>query len=171
MSSMLVIALPFAGNWKPDTTNAKINFSVKGPFGTVHGDFKGLKATINFNEKDLSSSSVTATIDAKTVSSGISKRNSDLRNEEKWLNTNTHPLISFHSKKIEKTEKGFKATGDLTLKGITKTIEIPFTFTPNESGGLFKGQFAIKRGDYKIGKPGGSVGDLITINLEVPVKK
>jgi polyisoprenoid-binding protein YceI len=159
------------GNWNIDTEAAKINFSVKGPFGTVHGSFSGLKATIQFNEKDLAASSVSASVSAKTVSTGIGMRNHDLRSEEKWLNTDKYAEISFRSKKIEKTDKGYKANGELTLKGVTKAIEIPFTFAANGSSGVFKGTFTINREDFNVGKKGGSVGSIITINLEVPVKK
>jgi polyisoprenoid-binding protein YceI len=58
----------------------------------------------------------------------------------------------------------------LTIKGITKPVDIPFTFTNKESSGVFAGQFIIKRSDYNLGKPGGSVGSDITIILTVPVK-
>ncbi|HTB25018.1 MAG TPA: YceI family protein [Puia sp.] len=169
-ASAIILIMPVAGNWKADTANAKVNFTVHGPFGTVHGSFTGLTATINFNEKNLSGSSIEASIDAKTVSTGVSLRNSDLRNKEEWLNTDKYPRISFKSKKIEKTDKGFKAIGDLTIKGITKPAEIPFTFTNKESSGVFAGQFTVTRSDYNIGKPGGSVGAVITIILTVPVK-
>lgn len=160
-----------ADHWNADAANAKISFSVKGPFGRVHGNFSGLTATIQFSEKDLASSSLSATIEAKTVSTGISLRNSDLRNKEEWLNTEKYPVISFKSKKIEKTSSGYKVSGDLTIKGTTKPVEIPFTFAPSGNTGTFKGQFTINREDYKIGKTGGSVGDPISISLEVPVKK
>ncbi len=169
-TTAFILILPANGNWKPDTANAKVNFTVEGPFGTVHGSFTGLEATINFNEKSLSGNSITASIDAKTVSTGVSLRNYDLRNEEKWLNTDKFPRISFKSNKIEKTANGFKAAGDLTIKGVTKPVDIPFTFTNKESSGIFAGKFTIKREDYNIGKPGGSVGDIITIILTVPVK-
>ena len=169
--SAVIAGLALATNWNADTANAKINFSVKGPFGTVHGNFSGLKATIRFDEKDLPGSSVSASVEAKTVSTGIGLRNHDLRHKEQWLDTDKYPLISFRAKKIEKTDKGYKALGDLTLKGITKPAEIPFTFSSNGATGLFKGQFPVKREDYNIGKPGGSVGSIITIDLEVPVKK
>jgi polyisoprenoid-binding protein YceI len=168
--SAIVFVLPGAGNWKADTANAKVTFTLHGPFGTVHGSFTGLEATINFNEKSLSGSSITASIDAKTVSTGVSLRNSDLRNKEEWLNTDKFPKISFKSKKIEKTANGYTASGDMTIKGITKPAEIPFTFSGKDATGLFKGQFTIKREDYNVGKPGGSVGDVITIMLSVPVK-
>jgi polyisoprenoid-binding protein YceI len=169
--SAFISSLLFAGNWKVDTEKAKINFSVKGPFGTVHGNFTGLKAEIQFSEKDPSAGSVSASVEAKTVSTGIGLRNSDLRNKEEWLNVAKYPQITYRSKKIEKSGNGYKAIGDLTLKGISKPTEIPFTFTPHEGGGLFKGKFTIKRDDFKLGKPGGSVGEDITIDLEVPVKK
>ena len=168
--SAIVFLLPGTAAWKADTANAKVTFSVHGPFGTVHGSFTGLEATINFDEKNLSTSSITASIDAKTVSTGISLRNSDLRNKEEWLNTDKYPRISFKSKKIEKNDKGFRAMGDMTIKGVTKPAEIPFTFTGKDASGLFQGQLTIKREDYNLGKPGGSVGDVITITLSVPVK-
>ncbi|HEY4065093.1 MAG TPA: YceI family protein [Puia sp.] len=167
----LLLSGIFAVNWNVDASAAKVSFAIKGPFGTVHGDFTGLKATIQFDEHDLAASSFTASIDARTVSTGIGLRNKHLRNEEQFLNTDKYPAISFHSKKIEKTANGFTAQGELTLKGTTKPVQIPFTFTPNGNAGVFKGQFTIKRADYNIGKPGGSIGDEITVTLEVPVKK
>jgi polyisoprenoid-binding protein YceI len=171
MKSALVAGLSFAGNWNVDTANSKVSFTVKGPFGTVNGSFGGLKATIKFEESNLPASAIQANIDAKTVSTGIGIRNHHLRTEEEWLNTDKYPTISFQSKKIEKTATGYKALGELTLKGTTRVIEILFTFTANGSAGLIKGQFSIRREDFNVGKEGGSVGDMININLEVPVKK
>lgn len=167
----LIAAMMFPGNWNADTPKAKISFSVKGLFGTVHGSLSGLKATIQFDEKSPSGGSFSASVDPNTINTGIGMRNHDLKNEEIWLNTKKFPEISFHSTKIEKTEKGFKAIGELTVKGTTKPVEIPFTFSGNGSSGVFKGEFNINREDYHVGKKGGSVGDIITITLEVPVKK
>jgi polyisoprenoid-binding protein YceI len=171
ITAAICVGLPLGGNWTADTTKAKINFTVDGPFGTVHGSFSGLKTTIQFDEKDMSSSSMEASVDAKTVNTGIGLRNSDLRNKAEWLNTDKYPLISFKSKKIQKSEKGFVVQGDLTLKGTTKPVEIPFTFTGSGNTGVFKGQLIIKRTDFSLGTEGGSGGSLITITLEVPVHK
>jgi polyisoprenoid-binding protein YceI len=161
-----------SGTWKADPSKAKVEFSIKGPLGTVHGDFTGLKATIQFDPKNPAAGSISASIDPKTVSTGIGLRNHHLRSEEQYLNTDKYPLISFHSKKIEKTGSGYTASGDLTLKGVSKPVQIPFSFSPSGNSGVFKGQFVIKRGDFNIGgKPGGSVGDDITISVEVPVSQ
>src|ERR1700759_3051177 len=166
----ILSALTFTGNWTADAAKAKITFTVDGPFGEVHGSFSGLKSEFQFDEKDLSKSSITASIDAATVSSGVGLRNTHLRNEEQWLNTAKYPRIQFKSSKIEKTAAGFSATGTLTLKDISKPVTIPFTFSPSGNSGEFKGHFSIKREDYNLGKKGGSVGETIQINIDVPVK-
>ncbi|HWK07271.1 MAG TPA: YceI family protein [Puia sp.] len=168
---IFMAGLALAGNWQSDPATAKIAFSVKGPFGTVNGSFSGLKSEIRFDQKDLSGSSISASIDPKTVNTGIGLRNRHLRNEEEWFNTDKYPEITFHATKIEKTDNGYKALGELTLKGTTKPAAISFTFTSNGDTGLFKGQFTLKREDFNLGKPGGSVGSIVTLNLEVPVKK
>ena len=168
------IALPgsyFTGNWNADTPNAKITFTINGPFGIVDGSFTGLKSTFQFDPNDLPGSYIKATIDPATVSTGDWLRNYHLRSEEQFLNTSKYPLLGFTSAKIEKTSTGFKALGNLTLKGITKLIEIPFTFSSSGNNGFFKGQFTIERLDYNIGKEGGTVGNAINITIAVPVKK
>jgi polyisoprenoid-binding protein YceI len=161
----------YATNWSVDAANAKVGFSVKGPFGTVNGTFSGLQAAIHFDPADLGGSSIAASVDAGTVSSGVGLRNHHLKSEEQYLNTDKYPRIAFKSSKIEKTGSGYKAVGQLTIKDVTKPVEIPFTFTPNGNDGVFKGDFTFKREDFNIGKTGGSIGDMITIHLDVPVKK
>jgi len=168
--SFAFLWIPIAGTWNIDAENAKITFTVSGPFGMVHGSYSGLKATIKFDENDLAGSSISASVDANTVSTGIGLRNHDLKKEE-WFNTDKYPVISFRSSKIEKTAASFKATGELTIKGISKPQEIPFTFSAKGTTGVFKSQFLIKRQDFNLDNTSTSVGNEITINLEVPVKR
>jgi polyisoprenoid-binding protein YceI len=156
--------------WNEDASKAQITFSVKGPFGTVHGSLTGLKSTIVFDENNLAASSIRASVDPKTISTGIKLRNRDLQ-KEKYLNSDSYSLISFRSEKIQKSGAGYNAIGDLTIKGVTKRVEIPFSFSEKGNSGIFKGNFAIQRQDYGVGKSGGTIGSTVTINLEVPVTK
>ena len=162
--------LPVTGNWIADADKAKITFAVDGPFGEVHGSFSGLTSDFQFDEKDLTKSSITASVDANSVSSGVGLRNSHLRNEEQWLNTEKYPRIHFKSTKIDKTSSGYSASGTLTLKNVSRPIVIPFTFSSSGNTGVFKGHFSINRQDYNLGKKGGTVGEAIQINIDVPVK-
>jgi polyisoprenoid-binding protein YceI len=157
--------------WTVDSAASKVSFSVKGPFGTVHGTLSGLEATVQFSDKDLGSSTMKARIPVKTISTGTGKRDRDLCNEEVWFNVAKYPDITFVSHKFTKTADGYSVEGDLTIKGVAKPATIPFTFVANGAGGVFKGNFIVHRTAYGLGKSGGMVGDEVTISLEVPVKK
>ena len=157
-------------SWNADVSKAQINFEVNGPFGKVHGHLSGLKSTIQFDANNLAASSFRASVDPKSISTGIGLRNRDLQ-KEKFLDSDNHPLISFQSEKIVKSATGYKAIGSLTIKGVTRPVEIPFTFTEKANSGLFKGGFTIHREDFGVGNKGGSVGKDVDITLEIPVTK
>ncbi|MCB0837287.1 MAG: YceI family protein, partial [Bacteroidetes bacterium] len=77
------------------------------------------------------------------------------------------PKISFVSSSISKTSKGFSVTGKFTIKDVTKTVTIPFTFE-NQT---FKGSLTIDRMDYHVGKNSWIMGDEVNIVFEIPVSK
>jgi polyisoprenoid-binding protein YceI len=156
--------------WTANASTAQIKFSVKGPFGTVHGSLSGLRSTILFDADHLAASSIRASADPKSISTGIKLRNSDLQ-KEKYLDSDKYPSISFQSDKIQKSGTGYKAIGNLTIKGVTKNIELPFHFSEKGNAGVFKGSFTIQRHDYGVGPSGGLIGSTVTIDLEVPVTK
>ena len=156
--------------WNSNASTAQTKFSISGPFGAVHGTLGGLKSTILFDENNLAASSVSASVDSKSISTGIGMRNRDLQ-KEKYLNSENYPSLSFRSDKIQKSGTGYIAIGSLTIKGVTTRIEIPFTFSEKGNAGVFKGGFTIKRQDYGVGNSGGSIGSTVTIDLEVPVTK
>ncbi len=156
--------------WNAVASAAQVKFSIGGPFGTVHGSLSGLKSTILFDEDNLAASTISASVDSRSISTGIGMRNRDLQ-KEKYLNTDKYPSFSFRSENIQKSGTGYKAIGSLTIKGVTKPVEIPFSFSEKGNAGVFKGRFTIRRQDYGVGSAGGSIGSTVTIDLEVPVKK
>ena len=146
-------------NWK-----IKEDYSVKFTGKKVDGIFKGLKADINFNESDLGKSKISASIDATTANTGSGMMNKHAKSED-GLNAAKFPIINFESTSIAKTASGFEAVGKLTLKGITKDIKFPFTFT-NQT---FNGKFTVAPKDYDVTR--GGTPDEITIELNIPVTK
>jgi polyisoprenoid-binding protein YceI len=154
-------------NWKADTAKATIKFVTSGVFGEVNGSLSSLKATILFNEKDPASSYMKATVDPNTIETGITLRNKHLRSKEEFFNISKYPLISFISKQIQKTASGYTVTGYLTIKAVTKQVDIQFTFEKTSTGAIFKGHFTMDAVDYTVGTSSKSV----TVYIEVPVTK
>ena len=146
-------------NWK-----IKEDYSVKFDGGKVHGTMKGLTATISFDEASPEKSKITASIDAKTVNTGNGMMNKHAESEDA-LNTDKYPVITFTSKSVAKKGDAYEATGDLTMKGVTKEVKLPFTFSKD----VFNGKFKIAPKEFNITR--GGTPDALEIELNIPVTK
>jgi polyisoprenoid-binding protein YceI len=130
-------------------------------FRTVKGTFKGMKGKLQFDPNNVEKAHFNVCIDAATVHTNNKKRDKHLR-EEDFFNVEKYPTICFKSKSVSKTTDAYITKGTLTMHGVSKEVEIPFTYE-NE---LFKGNFKVKRLDYGIGGKGGfMVGKEINIDL------
>ena len=74
---------------------------------------------------------------------------------EPWLDAENHPIIAFRSTSLQPAAKGFFVTGDLTLKGVTREIQIPVDFhgVVSDPWGLragFTSEFRVDRRDFGI---------------------
>jgi polyisoprenoid-binding protein YceI len=134
------------------------------------GVFKGFKGSIAFDEQNPAASRFDVTIDVASINTGNGLQNKHAKSDE-WFDAAKYPQIRFASKSIVKTGNGYQVTGDLTVHGVTRSTSIPFTFKKTATGGLFTGAFTVNRSDFKVGKPGGEVGESIKIDVSVPVTK
>ncbi len=141
-------------------------YSVKFTSSKFDGSFKGLKSELYFNENNLAASKLTATIDANTINTGNGMRNGHAR---KGLDAKKFPTVKFESTSIVKTSKGYEAIGNLTIKDVTKSIRIAFTFNQTADGGVFAGTFSVKPAEYNVTRSG--TPEVLDFQLNVPVTK
>jgi polyisoprenoid-binding protein YceI len=109
--------------WNMDPAHAHTSFSIRHlVISNVRGEFGKLSATAQFDDKDVTKSSVETTIDVASVDTRVQKRDDDLRSEN-FFDVAKYPTITFKSTKVEKAGKGkLKVTGDLTMHGVTKPV-------------------------------------------------
>lgn len=167
MLALLVVTSAFTlisniGNWKVNEET----YSVKFTSSKFDGVFKGLKSEINFDENNLATSKISASIDANTVNTGNGMRN---KHAKQGLNANTYPTIRFESTSIRKNGSSYIANGKLTIKDVTKEIILPFTFSNKADEGVFEGSFSVKPAEYHVEKAG--TPDEIQVQLLIPVTK
>ena len=153
-------------SWKVKDGAYTVKFSGGHLMGKMSGTFKGLKATIIFDEDNLPASKISASIDAATVNTGNDTKS---HHAQEGLGAEEYPVIKFESASIVKKGNAYEATGSLTLKNVTKQIVMPFTFDKQGAGGTFNGKFSLKTADYNITKSG--TPDEVEIELTVPVTK
>lgn len=158
--------------WKYIPEKAQVKFFVIEPKGEEAGVFAGIAGNVNFDPETPEKGSITAEIDVKTINTGMEMRDESLRSKD-FFEVEKYPKLRFVSETIAKTDSGYLATGKLTIKKVTKTRQIPFTFTPATatSEAVFKGIFMIDRYEFGVGAKNDGVGNLVRIELEIPVKK
>ena len=120
-----VLSLPAgaASTWQIDPNHSSAQFAVRHlAISTVRGAFTKVTGAVQYDDKDISKSSVDVTIDAASVDTRVADRDKDLRSDH-FFDVEKYPTISFKSTKIEQVTPGkLRVTGDLTIHGVTKPV-------------------------------------------------
>jgi polyisoprenoid-binding protein YceI len=167
-----------AGTWAIDPSHSEVGFSVRHLMvSKVKGTFKRFEGALHLAE-NLLDSRVEATIDVSSVDTRDEGRDNHLRSQD-FFDVERHPEIKFSSTSIRPSGKDFVVTGDLTIHGVTRVVDLDLEFngvSPDPWGGTragFSATTEINRSDYGVefNMPldGGGVvvGDRIKITLEV----
>jgi polyisoprenoid-binding protein YceI len=141
-----------------------ISFSSSDASG-VFNDFKG---NIVFDEQNLSASRFDVTINVVSINTGNGLKNRIAKSDE-WFDALKYPMIRYVSKNITRAGSSYLVNGTLEMHGICRAVIIPFSFKRISNRAVFEGTFNVNRNDYRIGKPGGELVELIKIEVKVPV--
>ncbi len=177
------LALADASTWNIDTAHTEAGFSVRHlVISTVKGSFQKTTGTVQLDDKDITKSSVQATIDVSTVDTRIQKRDDDLRSPN-FFDAAKYPTIAFKSTKVEKHGDGLKVTGDLTMKGVTRSVTLdvqgPTPEIKDPWGNVrrgFQGHLKLNRKDFGLTygamvEAGPVVGDEVTVEINTELIK
>ena len=155
--------------WTVKDDTYEIKFSGK----KVTGNFKGLKANIIFDEAHPEKSKLSGMIDVNTINTGNGVMNKEAKDEDA-LDAKNNGTINFVSSAVRKNATGYEAEGELTIKGISHTVIIPFTMEKTGEDVTFKGHFSINPKEYHVDKVNAKqrrdMPDKINIDISVPVK-
>ena len=162
--------------WTIDKNHSEVNFSIRhAAVSTVRGSISGIVGSVTWDEKDLSKASVTATIDATTVSTNNEARDKHLKSPD-FFNVEKFPTMTFKSTSVVRADGKLKVIGDLTLAGVTKSVTLdvdgPTAPVKGMQGGLVTGFSAtgtIKRSDFGFGSKFSEpiLGDEVKFTIDV----
>lgn len=151
---LLTLSAFAADEYKIDPAHSSVTFSVRHMMlSNVPGRFSQISGTILLDEKDMTRSSVEAVIKTTSISTDNEGRDKDLRGPN-FFDAEKYPDATFKSKKIEKRGDQWVAIGDLTIKDVTKQVEMPFEFskgsTPFGPAIGISSSLKINRQDYHV---------------------
>ena len=165
--------------WEFDQAHSSINFSVRHMVvSKIRGRFTRWTGVLVIDDVDPSMSSAAVEIDATSIDTGEPVRDTHLR-ADAFLCADRFPRLTFKSRLVESRSTGYRVTGDLTIRGVTRSVILQV-----EDGGRvrdprgydragFSAHTAINRNDFGIcvnmlldlGRL--ALGDLVEIEIEV----
>ena len=166
------------GTWTIDPSHSDVSFTVRHMMiSKVRGNFRTFEGTITTAE-DITASAVSVSIDLSSIDTNSEQRDNHIRSAD-FFEVEKYPTMTFTSTSIKAKGDDWIITGDLTLKGITKSVDLATElsgFGPDAWGGYragFSAKTEISRNDFgvDIDMPldGGGVviGDKISISLDI----
>jgi len=151
-----------------DKEKSLVEFSISNlKWKTVDGTFSNMTGKVEFDESKPDKSVFDVCIEATSVNTENEKRDEHLRTAD-FFDVQKYPQICFKSTSVTKSKDGYLAKGNLTMHGVTKEVEINFTYKDKK----FEGKLDVNRLDYKIGVDTKSftVGETASLNIICVVK-
>jgi polyisoprenoid-binding protein YceI len=162
-----------------DTSHSGIHFTVRHMvIAKVRGAFTRFSGALEFDAEHPESSRVSANIEAASIDTREPKRDEHLRSAD-FFDVAAHPELRFESTRVERTDDGYRVTGDLTIRGVTRSVvlDAEFTGTGKDPWGNrrigFQAKTAINRKDFglhwnaALESGGVLVGEKVDIELDV----
>jgi polyisoprenoid-binding protein YceI len=173
-----------SGSYTIDPAHSRIGFVARHAMITkVRGSFDEFEGEGVLDATNPQNSSLRLTIQTKSIDTRNADRDAHLRSND-FFDMDEYPEITFASTSVASADgTNFDVTGDLTIKGITKSLTVPLEFTGaavdpfgNHRIGL-EGAVEINRKDWGVNwnamlEAGGMlVSEKVTLEFEVSAIK
>lgn len=170
--------------WQVDKSHTHINFIARHMMiSKVRGEFTEYDIDVNFDENNLTATTVDVAIKADSINTRDAQRDAHLKSPD-FLNADEHPVITFKSKRVEQDSpnKG-RLIGDLTIRGTTKEVALDVDYFGTVKGPWggnsagFSAKTTINRKDWGLTwnvalETGGLlVSEQVTIEIELELAK
>lgn len=169
--------------WAIDAAHSRVGFSVPHMVvSEVDGHFKNFSGKVLLDERDPARSKLEFTAEVASIDTGLADRDKHLKTGD-FFDAEKFPAIQFTSTSIKKSGKGYKITGDLTMRGVTKRITLDATLSSavvNPWGKQVRAARvtgAIQRQDFGVAwnksldKGGVVVGDTVSLDIKLELNK
>jgi polyisoprenoid-binding protein YceI len=115
--------------WAIDPTHTEIGFKVKHMmFTNVSGKFGTYDATITTEDDNFENASIEFSADINSINTNNADRDNHLISGD-FFDAESFPKLTFKATSLTKEGDDYELAGDLTLKGITKSVKFPAEFS------------------------------------------
>ena len=166
--------------WKIDPVHSGVEFKVRHlGISNVHGTMSKPTGVIKLDEKDVTRSSVEATVNTNTVNTNEDARDKHLQSAE-FFDAEKYPTMTYKSTSLAKSGGKLTMTGDLTMNGVTKPVTLALDGpAPQQTDGKgvtrsgFSATGTLHRTDFNFGSKYGPpmIGNDVQFTIDVEMDK
>ncbi len=132
-TSALLLPILFSGyapstieRYGIDRNHSRVGFAVRHMgVATVRGEFVEFEGHVLLDTNDITQSRVNVVIQTASIVTGNERRDNHLRSDD-FFNAERFPTITFAGTRVEKSGENLTLVGDLTIRDVTKEVNIPF---------------------------------------------
>lgn len=155
--------------WTVDKAASRLTFRVAAGEKSFDGVFKSWDAQIAFDPKNLKASRAMVTIGLASAITGDPMRDQQLPKAE-GFDVARFPKATFETVSIASAAAGrYIANGDLTVHGVKRRIELPFTVAIAKDVARVDGAMTLQSADFGIAR-GGAAGE-VTVKIKLTARK
>lgn len=109
--------------WEIDSSHSSVHFSVRHlVIAKVRGAFARWSGTVQVPDGDFSKATVSVTIDASSIQTGVDQRDAHLKSPD-FFDVAEYPELRLVGRRVEaRSLSELDVVGDLTIKGITREV-------------------------------------------------
>lgn len=157
----------FGQSWSLDKASSNVGFSIVHlKVSTVDGSFSTYEAAMTSAKKDFSDAVFEFSADIVSINTNSKSRDSHLKKDD-YFNAAKYPKLTFKSASVKKAGQAYKITGNLTIKGVTKSVVLDGIFKPSADGKSVEitATGEINRIDFGVGTSGASLNDEVKLKI------
>ena len=175
-AALLAAAPARAAHWTVDKAKSRLGFTVMWAGQPYKATFKSWKADITFDPADLAHASADVVIDVMSETSGDDETDDGVKGAQGFQATQFATARFTTTGFTHKSGNDYVAAAKLTIRGVTKTVTLPFTLTFAGNSAHMKGTAQISRMDFGVGQGGDfskpePVAYQVTVNVELTATK
>lgn len=175
LAALLLATTANAAQWTVDKAKSHLGFAVQWQDHPLRGEFKSWNADIAFDPADLEHSKATVKVDIASVTVGSDEMDQGIKGAQ-GFDAGNYVTATFETTWFRATGKNaYEARGNLTLRGVTRAITLPFKLDIKGDTAHMTGTAALTRTDFQIGMgqwaTDNPVARLVTVTIDLIATK
>jgi polyisoprenoid-binding protein YceI len=149
--AFLLCPAALAGPRESYASKGKLEFSATQADAKFSGAFKRFHVKLDFDPAAPAQGRLDVTVEAVSIDTQDGERDEILRGPDFFAATK-YPQAEYHATRFERAGSGWRADGEVTIRGVKKPVPVSFTLVPASGATVMKGTASLKRLEFGLGQ-------------------